>query len=247
MALMDEFKKERNSIKDASLKKKIEYLWQYYKWHFIGPIIIVFVIGIFIHTSMNAKESYLYAMFFNVETGLLTDNDISQDFLSYVEKDPEEYTVTIDTDYYMGTEHPQAAQTTYQKLSIFTNTNQLDILGGPISSMNMCIYDAYLRDLRGVLTEEEMELYEPYLLYADEAILNEKIEAEMNSEIYEFDYPDPTKPETMEIPVPIAIDISKCEKTKVFYDNPSEMIAVGVAVSTLQAEHTREYIQYLFQ
>ena len=42
MALMDEFKEERKAVlKNGTIKQKISYIWDYYKWHIMIPLIVV--------------------------------------------------------------------------------------------------------------------------------------------------------------------------------------------------------------
>ena len=67
MSLMDEFKAERESIKQASLKKKLEYFWDYYKWHTIGAFFVLIAIGMFMYTASKSTETIFYAIFFNTD------------------------------------------------------------------------------------------------------------------------------------------------------------------------------------
>ena len=46
MPLMDEFKEERASIKNAPFKKKLRYFWDYYKWHVIITVAAVVIAAV---------------------------------------------------------------------------------------------------------------------------------------------------------------------------------------------------------
>lgn len=248
MALMDEFKKERDSIKNAPLKKKLQYFWDYYKWYAFGVLFIIIAISLFIRTASNHTETILFAMFFNTGSEEIYHEEIGQDFLNYADIEDETQVALIDVSYHMSTnESEPGVQAAFQKLSIFTQTNQLDILGGPMDSMNACIYNTFLYDLSAVLTKEQLAKYEPYLLYADEAILIEKQETEKRSEIYQIRYPDPSKPETMEKPVPVAIDVSACKKMQMIYPDTKEQLAVGIAQRTIHMEQAQAFLEYLFE
>lgn len=248
MPLMDEFKNERDSVKNASFKKKLEYFWDYYKWHTMGAVLVLFIIGIFIHTASKSTETILYAMFFNTDLTEIFNEEMGNDFLTYAGAEDEKQIALIDTSYYLSSDYSEAGvQAAYQKLSIFTSTNQLDILGGPIDSINVCMYDAYLCDLQTVLTEEQLKTYEPYLLYSDEALLKEKQAAEQNSEVFEFEYPDPAKPKEMEAPVPVAIDVSSCKKMQMLYPDHTGQMAVGISIGTIQEDNAGLFIDYLFE
>ena len=248
MSLMDEFKEERDSIKHAPFKKKLEYFLDYYKWHTMGALFILFAIGIFIFTASKSTETVLYAMFFNTDREEVFDEEMGNDFLAYAGIEDDRQEALIDTSYRLSSDSSQSGvETTYQKLSIFTETSQLDVLGGSMECINICMYNAYLRDLRTILTEAQLEKYEPYFLYADEALLTARQEAAKNSEEYELIYPDPAKPEEMETPIPVAIDVSKCEKIQKIYPDCTETIAVGVSIGTIQEENVQLFIDYLFE
>ena len=62
MALMDEFKEERESIKNKSFKEKLDYFWCYYKWWIITPIIIVFIAGNLISAKIYLRR-HVYQYF----------------------------------------------------------------------------------------------------------------------------------------------------------------------------------------
>lgn len=248
MSLMDEFKAERESIKQASLKKKLEYFWDYYKWHTIGAFFVLIAIGMFMYTASKSTETIFYAIFFNTDLSDSYNEEMSTAFLDYVDIEDEKQTAIIDTGFYLSADYYESGvQSAHQKLSIFTSTNQLDILGGPMESINVCMYDSYLCDLRTILTEEQLEKYEPYFLYSDAAILEAKQEAAKNSETFKFAYPDPAKPEIMENPIPVAIDVSNCEKLQMIYPQITEQMAVGISVGTIQQENARCFIDYLFE
>jgi len=41
MAVMDEFKEEREALKRGTPKQKLAYFWYYYKWHVIISVMII--------------------------------------------------------------------------------------------------------------------------------------------------------------------------------------------------------------
>lgn len=247
MALMDEFKKERASIKQAPFKKKLQYFWDYYKWYAFGALFVIAAICLFARTAANHTETILYSMFFNTESEDIFQEEMGADFLSYAGIEDKKQVALIDIGYYLSTDTSEpGVQAASQKISIFIQTNQLDILGGPTDSMNACMYNAYLYDLRDILTKEQLAAYEPYFLYADEAILTAKQEAAKRSEAYEFDYPDPKHPEDMVRPIPIALDVTSCDKIKMIYPDSDQQLAVGISYGTIHQENARLFINYLF-
>ena len=60
MAVMDEFREERENLKNASFQKKWQYFWYYYKLHVvIGGFIAFFVISM-AHSILTAKDNALF-------------------------------------------------------------------------------------------------------------------------------------------------------------------------------------------
>ena len=53
MPVMDEFKEERESLKNGTPKQKLTYFWDYYKWHVIVAIVAIIVVVTFIQQILN--------------------------------------------------------------------------------------------------------------------------------------------------------------------------------------------------
>ena len=60
MALMDEFKEERASIKNGTFKQKFSYFWCYYKWHVICSVLAVVIVVSYIHAVVTRKDIAFY-------------------------------------------------------------------------------------------------------------------------------------------------------------------------------------------
>ena len=48
MAVMDEFKEEREALKNGTPKQKLAYFWYYYKWHVIISLVVIILIVSFV-------------------------------------------------------------------------------------------------------------------------------------------------------------------------------------------------------
>ena len=55
MAVMDEFKEEREALKRGTPKQKLAYFWYYYKWHVIISVIIIGMLVSFIYQIGRAS------------------------------------------------------------------------------------------------------------------------------------------------------------------------------------------------
>ena len=66
---------------------------------------------------------------------------------------------------------------------------------------------------------------------------------ELNTNV---DYPDPFKPEVMKDPIPVGIDVSKCEAFQSAYYFPNTKLYLGIATTTPRQDTARQFIDYLF-
>ena len=58
--------------------------------------------------------------------------------------------------------------------------------------------------------------------------------------------PDPFKPESMEKPIPVGIDISNCKAFQSAYYFSGTTLYLGVAANAPRPELTKQFINYLF-
>ena len=99
MPLMDEFREERQAIKNASFKKKWEYFWEYYKWYVIGGAAIIFLLSIFIRDMINKKDWIFYGAMINAVPIEEQADIFLNDFVELAQLDTETYSVMLDTSY----------------------------------------------------------------------------------------------------------------------------------------------------
>ena len=68
MAVMDEFKEEREALKNGTPKQKLAYFWYYYKWHVIISVIIIGMLVSFIYQYVNRKDIAFNAVLLNASS-----------------------------------------------------------------------------------------------------------------------------------------------------------------------------------
>ena len=62
MPVMDEFKEEREKIKNAALKKKMQYYWYYYKYHLLAIAAAVVLVCAVIYTIVENQDIEIQTM-----------------------------------------------------------------------------------------------------------------------------------------------------------------------------------------
>lgn len=229
MALMDEFKEERESIKNKSTKEKLSYFWYYYKWWVILPIIIVIIGGNLIHTIATKPKILLDGMYINIDN-LDTTHALDTMNTSFVEEqgyDSEKYIIAYNPNHvYLTEEQKSSAPDSFddpslnkyavQSVVAQLGAKSLNFIVGPTESLLALDSNQLFADLTTILTEEQQALYESYYIYLDEA----------NT-------------------IPILIDISKCGALQEVYDEYYDSIAIGIINDQNEMDIMLKFVDYL--
>lgn len=162
------FQKEKVTFKDLDRKKKLEYIWDYYKWPIIFIAVAALVIGVSLPQLIeNRKEIVLYTAFVNTQ---LSDSDETPALLTnYAEQkniDIEGKRMMLDCSMTINHENPTdfSMQCT-QKLAAMFSANQLDVVVEDIDTLESYTeYGVYV-DLEQVMSPEFIEKYKDKLLY----------------------------------------------------------------------------------
>ena len=258
MALMDEFKEERASIKKENFKTQFLYFWEYYKWYVIGPILAIAFIIYYIYTSVNAKDTAFYAAMLNtteynplineklgVEKPTLFDHE--NDFIKYIDLNEDEYRVMFDTSMRIH-DDPEEKETSegIEKLMTYLGAGEIDILVTGAADFADYAYDSHFYDLREIMTQEQLTKYEPYLYYVDGRIVEEvKVAMDNMDYSYQLVVPDPTNPDAMEDPIPVGIYVHDSEyllDTLIFEDSK---VAMGIYANAPHIETALLYLDFL--
>lgn len=258
MAVMDEFKEERASIKKESFKDQFLYFWEYYKWYVLGPILAIAFIIYYIYTSLNAKDFAFYAVmlntteynqFVNQELGLSnpTLDEHKDDFSQYIELDEDKYWVLLDTSIQIHAD-PEEKETSegIEKLMTYLGSGEIDVLVTGAADFSDYAYDSHFHDLRDILTEEQLAKYQPYLYYVDRKILDEvKVAMDNMDYSYQLVVPDPSNPDAMEDPIPVGFYVHESEyllDTLIFEDTE---VVMGIYVNAPHVDTALDYLEFL--
>ena len=258
MALMDEFKKERASIKKENFKVQFLYFWEYYKWYVLGPLLAIAFIIYYIYTSANAKDFAFYSVMLNsteyhpyvsntLELGTHTVDEHADDFSAYIDMDEDKYWILLDTSIQIH-DNPDERETSegIEKLVTYLNAGEIDTLVTGSSDFAEYAYDSQFHDLREIMTPEQLAKYEPYFFYVDRKILDEvKIAMDNFDYSYQLIVPDPTKPEAMEDPIPVGIYVHDSQYLMNTFVFEEAEIVMGIYVNAPHVETAFDYLDFL--
>lgn len=243
MPVMDEFREEREAIKQGTPKQKYQYFKDYYRTPLIIFLLAALFVGILVYQFVTKKDSAFYAVLLNCSP--YQDNEwLQEEYVDYAGINLDEYDITFDTGvYYTCNSVDEDSYVTLQKLETYTGAGQLDVMLGAGEEFAYFANSILFKDLREILSEEQLQKYEPYFYYVDTSLLD--IPA---TETLDFgNLPDPKKPEEMENPVPVAIYVESSEKLNraYYFKNAEDGIAIGIYANTSHPENALALIDYI--
>ncbi len=249
MPVMDEFREEREALKHGTPKQKFAYFLDYYKWYVVVAIVVMVFIGSLIYQALTHKDIVFYAALVNVFE-MDSNDEHARQFAEYAGVDTDEYEIVFDSSLHIDTASmDQETITSTQKLMVYIAASEIDVLMMDDVTLEQYAYNETLTDLREVLSPEQIEAYEPYFFYMDQAVADAISAAQENPD-YDYSiaptHPDPKKPEAMEQPIPVGIYLDNADILKEHYYFLDENALVAVAANTRHPETVSRYFEYIF-
>lgn len=254
MPVMDEFKEEREALKQGTRKQKLQYFWDYYKWHVIGTIVAVACASSLIYHFVTYREDAFFAAILN-SAELKPSNDYASKFMDYAELDPAGCKVNFDPSFSItfDVSSPEALDEVYyssrEKLNLLMTVGELDSIISNDELFGHFANSGIFCDLRAYLSQEQLDAYEPYFYYVDKPLVEQISLAERNlDDTFHPEIPDPLKPELMEEPVPVGIYVEDNEElTQSFYIRGEGSVVLGIISNAPHPDMAVKYIEYLMQ
>lgn len=249
MPVMDEFREEREALKNGTPKQKLSYFWLYYKWYVIGGVAAIFLLVTLIHDIVTQKEDAFLGVFVNAwpQEG---SEEYLQEFAENAGINAEKYSVSADSSlYYNEGTMDETSMAAIQKLAVYVAAGEIDVMVSDPDTTRRYANGETFADLREVLSEEQLEKYEPYFYYIDMKVVAD-VEEHFDEHIMEEDYvpvyPDPTKPEEMEQPVPVGVYISDCQEFLDRYIFSDETVILGIIINSQHQDNAIAFLEYVF-
>jgi len=247
MTIREEIKRERKKfLATATPKEKWSYFCDYYGLMTIAIIVIAIMATYVIVDTVTRPEVVLNGAFINLASDRAHHADeLGDAFLTDQKIDTKEYGVSFGTGLTIIASDSTASYESSQAMMTQAAAGTLDFITGPGKVLLDYAYGGLFEDLSTVLTEDELELYKPYLHYIDEAVVELRQEREDALESSaDIKIPDSQKPEDMERPIPVFIDLNGNKKMSSVYGNTTGLI-IGVSVNAPNPEALHNFINYL--
>lgn len=247
MPVMDEFREERQALKNKSLKEKLSYFFDYYKWHTVAAIALTAMAISLIVNFVTHKDWGFYVCMLN-SSELPYAEEYVQNFADYAGIDTKKYDTVFDTSMYISLDMAgEETVSSLQKLMAYAAAGDIDVMIADTEIIERYANSDSFHDLRDILTTEQQALWEPYFYYVDQTVVDAISEANRNGQNYDSGYPDPRKPEAMVNPVPVGIYLEGCASLREHFYFRSDKIVLGVYVNSSRVETALKFIDYIMQ
>ncbi len=250
MAVMDEFKEEREAIKNATFKKRAEYFWDYYKIHTIVIVFSLFFLCAFAQSYLTAKDTVLYVAMINSYAETEAIDDIEADYLEMLDVNTKKYDVILSNTIFLNYEEQDTNHVySVQSLVTLVAAGEVDILASEEATYVELAYQDIFMNLEELLTEEELAMYADRLFYVDQAVID-VINQLIDEYADESEYPDyvyGSNPEDMENPVAVGIYAeagTTMTDTFYYYD---DMAVIGVVANSGRTENAMGFVELMLE
>lgn len=253
MKLREQLREELAILKALKGEERLQHLFRYYKWRILAILLCLVVLVSSVVNAVTKKDIVLSGILLNYaaeepEGGL---SKLTDDFFEQQAIDGKENTIEFITSLSYLQDNAEFATDSYMAVENLTariSGKLLDFVVCDRYSMENLAYSEFFADLSTVLTEEQLDAYGSRLLYMDMAFLD-KIKDIVENENYdeEIKVPDSTKPETMERPVPVFINISGSSYANALYPNAKKDIVLAIAINVPHPELIRDFVDFLMK
>ena len=236
MAVMDEFKEERERMKTQPFKVRFAHFGDYHKYHVLAAAFALFMIGEFIYSKITATETVFMTAFIDCYTDINTSEEYENKLMNIMGIDPKEEDIILDT-YSISSTQQTGDTSAFDKLSVHMAAHELDVFMAPEDMFRRYSNDELFYDLREILTADQLEKYQDDFYYIDYALIEsgyyeEILFSENGTPLAFTDSLDHSNPKTMEKPIPVGIYLTGNKEFQdyyKFYTSEDQEVVFGVA------------------
>lgn len=160
----------RETLHTLHGRKKLEYLWAYYKLPIFAVLVVLYIVGYLCYRQATKKETVLYTALVNVSAGQELTEQLSTDFLEYLDLSTRKNEVVLLNGLPLTESDEVDREYTYaseMKLLASMDAEQLDVVLFDAEARDAFVRNEYLCDLASLVREADLTLYEqlaPYFI-----------------------------------------------------------------------------------
>ena len=155
MAVMDEFREEREQIKTAPLSKKIQYFKDYYLIPTLFTVFVVTVAVLVLKSTIFRREESLYVCMVNFAAAEEAEENVTEAFEKKALSDKKDY-IVVDSNTYIAVDEEESDLIKYsyvdeEKLLAMVMSGSLDFLASGQDVVERYMEQDWFDDLSGIL------------------------------------------------------------------------------------------------
>lgn len=147
-------KSEREKLREMTFKKKLSYLWEYYKYHALVIIAaIAFLTYVIIDIVTPDIKTMLYAAVINCPIDAADMDEFKADLSEYLQLDPKREEINLNTNFYF-TGDDEYTMNSKQALVTYVAAREVDIIIAPESEFYTYAYNEFFAPLSDQLPSD---------------------------------------------------------------------------------------------
>lgn len=152
---------EQKNFKDLTFSQKLSYIWDYYKWWFLGAAIVITLLVVTVPGIIeNSKEEVLYSVFLNSNIQGQESTTIMDDYTKAAGIDMDNKRITLDCSIYIDRENSTtASMQSSQKLTALFSAKKIDVILSDEANFEFCSSQGAYMDLKELLPDDLCEKY----------------------------------------------------------------------------------------
>ncbi len=227
-------------LKGQPFKEQISYILTNFWIPIVAVLAVIAVLfSLIVHWTTH-KPTALTLCCINAISEDQDTADYLQQFAKAHGINTDKYTLRTER-FYFG----HGADTDYQYFETFIimqMAGDLDVAVAEDATVITYAYEGWFSDLTSILTQEQLVSLQPYFLYVDLSLLETKDELTEEAPVY----PDPTKPEEMVQPIPVAIQLQPdWVFTSACYPHTYEKNAIALFANSKNRDNAEAFLQYI--
>ena len=229
-------------LKGKPLKQKLEHIVTYFWLPILVTLAILIGLVSYIVHLATLKEDALNVFCINAVSSSAKQEALVQDFAQTAGIDLDDYNIFLSTAISISGDYAYSSFEAVQALAARVTAGSVDVMTADIATMQRYFYQDYFYDLREVLTAQQQEAYSEYYLYADLALA---AEIYASGELPDS-FPDPTKPELMEQPAPVAIRVPEDSVLIQKCYPKDETVGIALLGNAKHLDNGLAFLDYIF-
>ena len=228
------------ALKNKPLKDKVKHIFTYYKLPIIAIVLVVLMAGSFVSHLASAKRTVLHVYCLDAFVAQEREEPFLLELSQGVGIDQEKECIEITAKLNLQDELYEGEALAAQIMG-----GMIDVLALSEDASMQWLYQDVFADLSEMLTADQLRAYEDMLLYVDGAVL-EKMD-HLSQQENPLQFPDPTKPEEMEDPIPVVVRVlDGSEFSDIFFSN-QQSIVIGIVANAPNPENAVFFVDYVVE